>query len=229
MSIRIIVDSSADMEEDHARAHDITIIPMTIAFGSEQYAEGVDLFARGILRAPRGNRRSALHEPDPPYGAPRPLPRGRRRRRRGRSHAFQPHLRHLPERRLPRRRSRSRYSWSTARTPPSASASWSSAPGPCATRARRRHRLLPQPGEEGHPTRGLGHAGVPAAAAAFPERRPSWAACSPSSPWWASSMATKSWARPADRSSRRTWCSRRRRGRRHRLHAAHLGGLLGPA
>lgn len=31
------------MEESYARAHDITIIPMTIAFGSEQYAEGVDL------------------------------------------------------------------------------------------------------------------------------------------------------------------------------------------
>ena len=43
MAIRIIVDSSADMEEGYARAHDITIIPMTIAFGSEQYAEGVDL------------------------------------------------------------------------------------------------------------------------------------------------------------------------------------------
>ena len=43
MAIRIIVDSSADMEECYARAHDITIIPMTIAFGSEQYAEGVDL------------------------------------------------------------------------------------------------------------------------------------------------------------------------------------------
>ena len=43
MAIRIIVDSSADMEEDYAAEHDITIIPMTIAFGSEQFAEGVDL------------------------------------------------------------------------------------------------------------------------------------------------------------------------------------------
>ena len=39
MAIRIIVDSSADMEEDYAAEHDITIIPMTIAFGSEQFAE----------------------------------------------------------------------------------------------------------------------------------------------------------------------------------------------
>ncbi len=43
MAIRIIVDSSADMEEDYAAEHGITIIPMTIIFGDEQYAEGVDI------------------------------------------------------------------------------------------------------------------------------------------------------------------------------------------
>ena len=36
VAIRIIVDSSADMEEDYAAEHDITIIPITITFGSEQ-------------------------------------------------------------------------------------------------------------------------------------------------------------------------------------------------
>ncbi len=43
MSVRIIVDSSADMETEYAAEHDITIIPMTISFGEEEFAEGVDL------------------------------------------------------------------------------------------------------------------------------------------------------------------------------------------
>lgn len=43
MTIRIIVDSSADIEEDYARDHGIQIIPMTITFGNEEFAEGVDI------------------------------------------------------------------------------------------------------------------------------------------------------------------------------------------
>lgn len=43
MAIRIIVDSSADMENDYAAEHGIDIIPMTISFGDEEFAEGVDL------------------------------------------------------------------------------------------------------------------------------------------------------------------------------------------
>ena len=43
MAIRIIVDSSADTEEDYARDHGIQIIPMTITFGNEEFAEGVDI------------------------------------------------------------------------------------------------------------------------------------------------------------------------------------------
>ena len=43
MAIRIIVDSSADIEEDYARDHGIQIIPMTITFGNEEFAEGVDI------------------------------------------------------------------------------------------------------------------------------------------------------------------------------------------
>lgn len=43
VSVRIIVDSSADMETEYAAEHDITIIPMTISFGEEEFAEGVDL------------------------------------------------------------------------------------------------------------------------------------------------------------------------------------------
>ena len=43
MAIRIIVDSSADMEEDYAAEHDITIIPMTNAFCSDLFAVCVEL------------------------------------------------------------------------------------------------------------------------------------------------------------------------------------------
>lgn len=43
MAIRIIVDSSADIEEDYARDHKIQIIPMTITFGDKEFAEGVDI------------------------------------------------------------------------------------------------------------------------------------------------------------------------------------------
>ena len=43
MAIRIIVDSSADIEEDYARDHGIQITPMTITFGNEEFAEGVDI------------------------------------------------------------------------------------------------------------------------------------------------------------------------------------------
>lgn len=43
MAIRIIVDSSADIEEDYARDHEIQIIPMTITFGDKEFAEGVDI------------------------------------------------------------------------------------------------------------------------------------------------------------------------------------------
>lgn len=43
MAIRIIVDSSADIEEDYARDHGIQIIPTTITFGNEEFAEGVDI------------------------------------------------------------------------------------------------------------------------------------------------------------------------------------------
>nr|WP_157013041.1 DegV family protein [Adlercreutzia rubneri] len=43
VAIRIIVDSSADIEEDYARDHGIQIIPMTITFGNEEFAEGVDI------------------------------------------------------------------------------------------------------------------------------------------------------------------------------------------
>lgn len=50
MAIRIIVDSSADIEEDYARDHGIQIIPMTITFGNEEFAEGVDITRTEFLQ-----------------------------------------------------------------------------------------------------------------------------------------------------------------------------------
>lgn len=43
MSVRIIIDSAADMEQDYAAAHDVTIIPLKTIFGEAEYADGVDL------------------------------------------------------------------------------------------------------------------------------------------------------------------------------------------
>lgn len=43
MSVRIIIDSAADMEPDYAAAHNITIIPLKTIFGEVEYADGVEL------------------------------------------------------------------------------------------------------------------------------------------------------------------------------------------
>ena len=114
------------------------IIPMTIAFGYEEYAEGVDL-----SREPSSS--SASWKPTSCRAPARSLPwcsRTSSRRpsiasddRRGASRfpATSPAPTRAPA--SPRPRSRSRSSWSTARTPPSASVSSPSAPGPCAMKS----------------------------------------------------------------------------------------------
>lgn len=43
MSVRIIIDSSADFEPETAAARNITVIPMKTIFGEQEYAEGVDI------------------------------------------------------------------------------------------------------------------------------------------------------------------------------------------
>ena len=43
MAVRIIVDSTADYSAAEIEKRKITCIPMTIAFGEEQYTDGVDL------------------------------------------------------------------------------------------------------------------------------------------------------------------------------------------
>ena len=53
MAIRIIVDSSADMEEDYAAEHDITIIPMTIALSLIHISTGAEAMTRGSPPAER--------------------------------------------------------------------------------------------------------------------------------------------------------------------------------
>ena len=43
MAVRIIVDSTADYSMTEIEKRQITCIPMTIAFGEEQYADGLEL------------------------------------------------------------------------------------------------------------------------------------------------------------------------------------------
>ena len=211
-----------------------TIIPMTIAFGSEQFAEGVDLsreeFFERLVETDELPRTSQI----PPMVFQDLFQEAVDRGQRGRlHHALQPHLRHLPER-LHRcgsvqgvgLRGRQRERHHRRAHPRRARL------GPARRGAfRRRHRLLPQPGKEGHPARGFpGHAGVSA------PRRPHF---------WSGGARGRHALHQA-RGGRRRWRRRGarqgarlqaveehgvpedRRGRRHRLHTAHLGGLLGP-
>lgn len=43
MSVRIVVDSTADIPAERARALNITVVPLTVHFGDETYRDGVDL------------------------------------------------------------------------------------------------------------------------------------------------------------------------------------------
>lgn len=43
MSVRIIIDSSADFEPEVAAAHGLTVVPMKTIFGEKEYAEAVDI------------------------------------------------------------------------------------------------------------------------------------------------------------------------------------------
>ena len=43
MSVRIIIDSSSDFEDELARDRGLIVIPMKCTFGTREYAEGVDI------------------------------------------------------------------------------------------------------------------------------------------------------------------------------------------
>src|SRR5262245_732744 len=43
MTVRIVVDSTADIPAERARALNIAVVPLTVHFGDETYRDGVDL------------------------------------------------------------------------------------------------------------------------------------------------------------------------------------------
>ncbi len=43
MSVRIIIDSAADLDAAFAAAHDVRVVPLTISFSNEEFLEGVDI------------------------------------------------------------------------------------------------------------------------------------------------------------------------------------------
>jgi DegV family protein with EDD domain len=43
MTVKIVTDSAADLTPEQAAAHDITVVPLTIRFGDDEYVDVVDL------------------------------------------------------------------------------------------------------------------------------------------------------------------------------------------
>ncbi len=43
MTVKIITDSAADLTPEQVAAHNITVVPLTIRFGDDEYVDGVDL------------------------------------------------------------------------------------------------------------------------------------------------------------------------------------------
>ena len=50
MAVRIVVDSTADIPPERARALGITVVPLTVHFGDEVYRDGVDLDGPAFYR-----------------------------------------------------------------------------------------------------------------------------------------------------------------------------------
>lgn len=50
MTIRILVDSTADIPRDRAQSLDIAVVPLTVLFGDEAFRDGVDLDGPGFYR-----------------------------------------------------------------------------------------------------------------------------------------------------------------------------------
>ena len=46
--VQIIVDSAADLEQEAALAHGITVLPLTITFPDGEYTDGVSLSRRAF-------------------------------------------------------------------------------------------------------------------------------------------------------------------------------------
>ena len=41
--MKIVTDSGCDLKKDYVSQHGITVVPMTITFGEEQFRDGIDL------------------------------------------------------------------------------------------------------------------------------------------------------------------------------------------
>ena len=48
MPVKIVTDSAADLTPEQARDNDVTVVPLTIRFGDDEYVDGVDLDAQGF-------------------------------------------------------------------------------------------------------------------------------------------------------------------------------------
>lgn len=43
MAVHIVVDSTSDISREQAQANDITVVPLTVSFGEEDFKDGIDL------------------------------------------------------------------------------------------------------------------------------------------------------------------------------------------
>ena len=56
MTVRVVIDSTADVPSDRARELGITVVPLAVSFGEETYLDGVNLdgdeFYRKMAKSP---------------------------------------------------------------------------------------------------------------------------------------------------------------------------------
>mgnify|MGYP000509411400 CR=1 FL=1 len=64
MNVELIVDSTVDVPEHiHSR---LTVVPLTIHFGQEEYLDGITLDKHRFYDTSGGKRRAAHHQPGQP-------------------------------------------------------------------------------------------------------------------------------------------------------------------
>ena len=51
MAVRIVTDSTADLDRDEAQQLGIEVVPLNVHFGETTYRDGIDLSADRLLRA----------------------------------------------------------------------------------------------------------------------------------------------------------------------------------
>ena len=50
MKVRIVTDSSSDIPPEMARELDITVVPLSVRFGSQTYRDGIDIMPEEFYR-----------------------------------------------------------------------------------------------------------------------------------------------------------------------------------